>query len=52
MVNLTSTIAALVVSFTALASAAPTLEKRGVTCRDDLGPGSFCKVSSQVSQRG
>jgi hypothetical protein len=50
MVNLTSTIATLAVCFAALASAAPTLEKRGVTCRDDLDPKLFGKVS-QASEK-
>jgi hypothetical protein len=50
MVNLTSTLAA-VIGLAALTSAVPTLEKRAVTCRDDLGPGSFGKVSNQASER-
>jgi hypothetical protein len=52
MVNLTSTVTA-VIGLAALTSAAPTLEKRAVTCRDDLGPSSFGKVSqsNQASRK-
>jgi hypothetical protein len=51
MVNLTSTLTA-VIGFAALTSAVPTLEKRAVTCRDDLDASRFGKVSSQVSETG
>jgi hypothetical protein len=50
MVNPTSTLAA-VIGLAALTSAVPTLGKRAVTCRDDLGPGSFGKVSNQASEK-
>jgi hypothetical protein len=49
MVNLTSTLTAII-GLAALASAVPTLEKRAVTCRDDLGSGSFGRVSQVKDQ--
>jgi hypothetical protein len=49
MVNLTSTLTAII-GLAALASAVPTLEKRAVTCRDDLGSGSFGRVSQVKNQ--
>jgi hypothetical protein len=50
MVTLTSIFSA-VLGLAALTSAVPTLEKRAVTCRDDLGASSFGKVS-QSKQAG
>ena len=44
MVNLTS-IVSTIIGFAAIASAMPTLEKRAVTCREDLGSGSYGRVS-------
>jgi hypothetical protein len=44
MVNLTS-IVSTIIGFAAIASAIPTLEKRAVTCREDLGSGSYGRVS-------
>jgi hypothetical protein len=49
MVNLTSTLTA-VIGLAALSSAVPTLEKRAVTCRDDLGAPNFGRVSQVKNQ--
>jgi len=46
MVNLTSIFTA-VLGLATLTSAIPTLEKRKVTCRDDLDASNFGKVSQR-----